>query len=202
MNQKYSKGADVTARIKTGHKSPMPATINPMLCTLIKEPFNDEAWLHEVKWDGYRIIAFIRKGKVMLKSRGNQDYTAKYPPVAAALKDLSYDTVIDGEVVVLDKKGNPDFSALQNYKEGDSIAFYVFDLLWCNGYNIMTLELSERKDLLKKIVPQGDVIKYSESFDEGNELFNTAKAMGIEGIVAKKGTVSILPEEKEIRGTK
>ena len=196
MNQKYSKGANVTARIKTGHKSPMPATIKPMLCTLIKEPFNDEAWLYEVKWDGYRIIAFIRKGKVMLKSRGNQDYTAKYPPVATALKDLSYDTVIDGEVVVLDKKGNPDFSALQNYKEGDSIAFYVFDLLWCNGYNIMTLELSERKDLLKKIVPQGDVIKYSESFDEGNELFNTAKAMGIEGIVAKKRDSIYTPGRK------
>ena len=104
------------------------------------------------KMGWYRIIAFIKKGKGTLKSR-DQDYTNKYPPVAAALKDLSYDAVIDGEVVVLDEKGKPDFSALQNYKAGDTIAFYAFDLLWCNGYNLMSFPLTERKDLLKEILP-------------------------------------------------
>src|SRR5665213_2426211 len=174
----------------------MPTSIKPMLCTLIKEPFNDESWLYEVKWDGYRIMAFIRRGKIVLKSRGDQDYTKKYPPVATALKELDYDAVIDGEVVVLNEEGSPDFSALQNYKESDTIAFYVFDLIWCNGYNLMSLPLTERKDLLKKILIPTNTIKYSESFDDGIELFNTAKTMGIEGIVAKKRDSTYTPGRK------
>jgi bifunctional non-homologous end joining protein LigD len=136
------------------------------------------------------------KGKIVLKSRGDQDYTKKYPPVAAALKELDYDAVIDGEVVVLNKEGSPDFSALQNYKESDTIALYVFDLLWCNGYNLMSLPLTERKDLLKKILIPNNTIKYSESFDDGIELFNTAKTLGIEGIVAKKRDSTYTPERK------
>jgi bifunctional non-homologous end joining protein LigD len=78
--QTWKKTETVTAseidnRLKSGHKSAMPTSISPMLCTLIKEPFNNEAWIYEVKWDGYRIIAFVKNGKVTLKSRGNQDYT-------------------------------------------------------------------------------------------------------------------------------
>ncbi|MGN6264771.1 MAG: ATP-dependent DNA ligase, partial [Ginsengibacter sp.] len=107
----------------------MPESIKPMLCTLIKEPFNDANWLYEVKWDGYRIIAFIIKGKAVLKSRGDQNYTMKYLPVANAFKHVSYDAVIDGEIVVLDENGKPDFSALQNYKATDTLVFYAFDLL-------------------------------------------------------------------------
>jgi bifunctional non-homologous end joining protein LigD len=187
---------DISARIKAGSKSVMPSAISPMLCTLIKEPFNHGGWLYEVKWDGYQIIAFIKKAKVVLKSRGDQDYTTKYPPVAAAFKDLDYDAVIDGEVVVLDEKGNPDFSALQNYKVGDTIAFYGFDLLWCNGYNLMDLPLAARKELLKEIIPLNDIIKFSESFDGGIELFDTAKTMGIEGHCSKKKRQYIYTREK------
>ncbi len=90
----------------------MPSSLSPMLCTLIKEPFTHNDWLYEVKWDGYRIIAFKKKNSVTLKSRGNQDYTRKYPPVAESVKAIEHDVVIDGEVVVLDENGQPDFSAL------------------------------------------------------------------------------------------
>lgn len=187
---------EIEKRLKAGKKSAMPVSVSPMLCTLIHQPFNDSAWLYEVKWDGYRIIAFIKKGKVVLKSRGNQDYTAKYPPVAAAFEQLGYDAVIDGEVVVADENNHPDFSALQNYRAGDNIAFYSFDLLWCNGYNVMSLPLTERKELLTKILPAGDAIKYSDSFDDGIELFETVKNLGIEGIVAKKRDSQYAPGRK------
>ncbi|MEP6595566.1 MAG: non-homologous end-joining DNA ligase [Ginsengibacter sp.] len=174
----------------------MPTSVSLMLCTLIKEPFNDKEWLYEVKWDGYRIIALINKEKVILKSRGDQNYTSKYSPVSKSLKELKYDAVIDGEVVVLDENGQPDFSALQNYRLGNAIAFYGFDLLWCNGHDLMRLPLSDRKDLLKQILPVNDIIKYSESFDDGLELFNTAKNLGVEGIVAKKRDSIYTPARK------
>ena len=187
---------NINALIEQGEKQAMPSGIKPMLCTLIKEPFADENWLYEVKWDGYRIIAFIKNGKVILKSRGNQDYTNKYRPVSTALENNSYDAIIDGEVVVLDKNGKPDFSALQNYKSSDQIAYYVFDLIWCNGYDLMTLQLTDRKNLLREIISFNEIVKLSESFDDGINLFDSVKNMGLEGIVAKKKNSIYIPGKK------
>lgn len=186
----------VDVDFKKGTKSPMPQSLSPMLCTLIKKPFNDEQFLYEVKWDGYRIMAFIKAGKVVLKSRGDQDYTSKYAAVAKALNDFSADAVIDGEVVVLDKNGNPDFSGLQNYRDGLPVAFYVFDLLWYNGYDLKQLPLLERKAMLQSIVPEHDIIKVSESFEDGIALFEAVKQMGLEGIVAKKKDSTYTPGKK------
>lgn len=187
---------DIKPIITKGEKKEMPTSIKPMLCTLIKEPFNDENWLYEVKWDGYRIIAFIKNQKIVLKSRGDQDYTKKYSVVTDAFKDLNYEAIIDGEIVVLDENGKPDFSALQNYKTTEAIAFYAFDLLWCNGYDLMFLPLTVRKKVLKEILPLNDIIKLSESFDDGIGLFATAEKLGLEGIVAKKRDSIYTPGKK------
>jgi len=202
FNEWKSHKPAVSAEIKKptqilkGKKSAFPTTLNPMLCTLIKEPFNSNEWLYEVKWDGYRIIAFMHNGSVILKSRGNLDYTQKYQALTNALMDLNLDAVIDGELVVLDDNGQPDFSALQNYKPGNTIAYYVFDMVWHNGYNIMDLSLAARKQLLHDSIAFNDVIRFSDSFDDGIELFNTAKKLGIEGIVAKKKQSIYLPGKK------
>ncbi len=179
-----------------GKKSPMPASISPMLCTLIREPFTDTNWIFEVKWDGYRILAFIKNGKAILKSRGDQDYTNKYAAVSKAFKELKHDAVIDGEVVVLDKEGKPDFSAMQNYREGDPIVYYVFDLIWLNGSDLKEVPLERRKELLQEILPESNIIKFSDSFDDGLQLFESIKQMGLEGIVAKKRDSIYVPGKK------
>src|ERR1700730_14941725 len=97
---------------RPGKKSPMLKGIAPMLCTLTKTPVADPDYLHEVKWDGYRIISYVQKGKVQLDSRGAKDYTQRYPRVVAALQSVNRDVVIDGEMVVFNKDGQPDFDAL------------------------------------------------------------------------------------------
>ncbi len=179
-----------------GTKATMPESMKPMLCTLIKEPFNDAAWLYEVKWDGYRIIAFSHKGKVVLKSRGDQDYTHKYEPITKAIEELQLNAVIDGEVVVLDDKGEPDFSALQNYKRSDTIVYYVFDIVWYNGNDLKDVPLEERKKLLQDIIPFNETIRFSDSFDDGFGLFDSVQQMGLEGIVAKRKDSIYTPGKK------
>lgn len=103
--------------------------------------------------------AFIKKGKVILQTRGNQDYISKNRAVSDAFKDICYDAAIDGEVVVPDENGNPDFSTLQNYREGIAAAFYAFDFLWCYRYDMMQLPLTECKDLLQEIITPTDITR-------------------------------------------
>ncbi len=180
------KNKSITSLIKKGIKSPFPHAIEPMLATKISEPFNDADWLYEIKWDGYRIVAHIERGNVVLHSRSLQDYTSWYEAIATELSTFKNDMVVDGEIVVLNEKGHPDFDALQKYAEGDTIIYYVFDLLWYNGYNLIELSLEQRKRILRNILPTNGMIKYSEEFDDGKELFEKVEALGLEGIVCKK----------------
>jgi bifunctional non-homologous end joining protein LigD len=101
--------------MKRGVKSKIPASVAPMLCTLTKEVLQDDKYLYELKWDGYRIISYVEKGKVKMNSRSSLNYTHKYPVVAKALAALNHDIVLDGEVVVFNEEGLPDFDALQLY---------------------------------------------------------------------------------------
>jgi bifunctional non-homologous end joining protein LigD len=173
--------------VKKGKKSAMPSTIKPMLCTLLREPVFNDRLLYEVKWDGYRIIAFSQRKKVRLDSRSGLNYTSKYPPVVKALQDLPVDVLLDGEVVVLNEEGRPDFNAVQNYNgHDDPIFYYVFDVLWIDGVNIMLLPLHERKQILQSLVGNSDVIKFSESFDDGEALFKQMQQMEMEGMVGKE----------------
>ena len=157
-----------------------------MLATKISQPFNDPGWLYEIKWDGYRIIAHLQKGRVTLHSRSLQNYTAWYSPIAEEIASWKHDIVVDGEIVVLNEQGKPDFDALQNYKSGDNITYYVFDLLWYNGYELLQLPLEDRKAILESVVPESALIKYSNHFDDGVALFEQVKKMELEGIVCKK----------------
>ena len=156
--------------------------------------------MYEVKWDGYRLIAYVKKGSVILSSRSGLNYTPKYRSVVSELEKLDFDVILDGEVVALNKEGRPDFDALQINTGERPLAFYVFDILWCKGYNIMELPLIERKEMLSKILPFNDVIKYSDHFDDGLKLFDLIKEQHMEGIVAKRKTANTFPAIVEKTG--
>jgi bifunctional non-homologous end joining protein LigD len=164
--------------------------IKPMLATLVKEPFDREGWIFEVKWDGFRAIADVNQNRVELYSRNALSFNEKFKPVVEALKKLKVKAILDGEVVVLDKKGKSHFQLLQNYQntgEGQ-LTYYVFDVLSLNGKNLTQLPLLERKKILKKILPKNKVIKYSDHImAEGIKFFKLAQKLNIEGIIAKDG---------------
>jgi len=180
--------------IKTGIRSKMPGSVAPMLCTLTREVIQDEKFLYELKWDGYRIISFVQKGKVRMSSRSSLDYTHKYPVVAKALAALKRDVVLDGEVVVFNEEGLPDFDALQLY-DGHltPLTYCVFDVLWMDGYDLKKLPLTERKEILVKLLKGNKTLRYSESFDNGPALYALVIERNMEGIVAKLKDSSYVP---------
>ena len=172
-----------------GKRARFPSRISPMLATRADEPFHKEGWQYEIKWDGYRAVAFCNKTKADLKSRNDKSFNEKFYPVHKALEEWNIRAVVDGEVVVPGEGGKSDFGALQNWRseaDGD-LCFYVFDLLWMDGRDLMQLPLHERRTLLKQIIPESNTIRLSENFEvNGVEFFETAKKMGLEGIMAKK----------------
>ena len=189
--------AQIAKLIKAGKKQAMPAEVAPMLCTLTKDPIDDPDYLYEIKWDGYRIISYVNKGEVHMDSRSAKDYTLRYPAIADALKKLGHDAVIDGEVVVFNEKGMPDFDALQLYNGHNTpISYCVFDLLWLDGYNLMDLPLETRKQLLESIVAKTPVFRVSTSFDNGPALYKEMLDKNLEGIVAKRRDSPYVPDQR------
>jgi bifunctional non-homologous end joining protein LigD len=182
--------ADIKAILKVAPKSKVPANIKPMKATLVDEPFDEPGWLFEVKWDGYRAIAVLdKKDGAQLISRNNLPFD-KYYPINEALKSWKMDAVLDGELLVLNEKGISDFGAMQNWRsEADgNLVYYIFDILWYEGKNLMGLPLSERQAILQSIIPtDNDHIRQSKVFDaNGIDFFAAAERMGLEGIIAKK----------------
>ena len=169
-------------------KGPMPHKIKPMLAVAAKKPFNHADWLFEVKWDGYRAIAEIDKKNVALYSRNHIPFMKKFSPVVESLQQLGLNAVLDGEIVVADNKGIPDFQKLQDFPKssGGHLIYYVFDILFHEGRDLTALPLVQRKELLKSILPSDGRIKYSEHIrKDGISFFAAAKQKGIEGIIAK-----------------
>jgi bifunctional non-homologous end joining protein LigD len=180
---------DVAALIKSAPKSAIPTGVKPMKATLVDEPFDDPDWLYEVKWDGYRAVATINKGNAEMLSRNNLPFD-KFYPINKLLKSWEINAVIDGEIVVLNEKGVSDFGALQNWRsEADGeLVYYIFDILWYEGKNLMGLPLIERQAILKEVLPTSDDrIRQSKVFNtSGIEFFHAAERIGLEGIIAKK----------------
>jgi bifunctional non-homologous end joining protein LigD len=167
---------------------PMPHGIKPMLATPVEKPFDHPDWIFEVKWDGYRAIAEIRKGRVSLHSRNLISFDDKFTPIAEALQEFGFDAVLDGEIVVVDDQGRPDFQALQHYQDSGRgrLVYYVFDLLYFREHDLTGLPLIRRKDLLKKVLPSAPNIRFSDHvWKEGVLFYNVAREKGLEGIVAK-----------------
>lgn len=177
------------AVLKNAPASPFFSSLSPMLATAVNKPFDQPGWLYEIKWDGYRAVAFLNKGSVELKSRNDRSFEEKFYPVYQALQQWKINAVVDGEVVVLKEDGHSDFGLLQNWRseaDGDLI-YFLFDLLWLNGKDLRDIPLYQRREVLRTIVPESGIIRLSESFDvNGNDFYAAAKQMGLEGIIAKK----------------
>jgi bifunctional non-homologous end joining protein LigD len=185
--------------LKDFGQSEMPPKLSTMLAVKSTKPFSHKDWLFEIKWDGYRSIAYLLNGEVELRSRKNLLLNSDYPEIRDALSNWRINAIVDGEITVLDNEGKANFEALQRWKriKTGSIAYYVFDILWLEGYNLMELPLHRRKEILRKLVPDKGPIKYSDSIEEiGKEFFEVAKQNGLEGIMGKQKDSLYYPGKK------
>jgi bifunctional non-homologous end joining protein LigD len=171
-----------------GIKANYPGFIEPSLATSIDKVPAGERWIHEIKFDGYRVQVHLRDAAVKVFTRRGNDWTNRFRKIAADAWHIGAGSaIIDGEVVVPAADGTTDFSVLQNELKGRSkkIVMVAFDLLYLNGYDLRKLPLSERKALLKKIISKTD-IQFSESFEiDGREMYKHACKTGLEGVVSK-----------------
>jgi len=172
---------------------PMPDFIAPQLCNTVARPSNDAGWVHEIKFDGYRMQLRVEDGDVTLKTRKGLDWTGKFPAIAKAAAKLP-DVLIDGEIVALNGDGVPSFDALQaalSEQQTGSLVFFAFDLLFAEGEDLRRRPLSERKERLQALLAargdRGLRLRYVEHFDTGGEaVLQSACAAGLEGIVSKR----------------
>jgi bifunctional non-homologous end joining protein LigD len=162
----------------------------PMLATLAHELPAGEGWLYEVKWDGYRALAYLAGGEATLVSRNGNDLTPRFPDVAKALAKhvKTPDCVLDGEVCALDEAGRPSFSAMQQGKAGTPIVYEVFDLLELEGEPLLDLPLAERRAKLEQLLDRRKqtTVRLSETFEDGPALFHAAHEQRLEGVIAKR----------------
>ena len=166
------------------------AYIKPMLASPGKKIFKDPDWVFELKWDGYRVLANIQDGEVEIYSRNGISYNKKFASIKKELENIAHDCILDGEVVVVDKKGTPDFQKLQNYdseKSSGQLRYYVFDLLHLNGHDTLELPLLERKSLLPELLEGLDNVLFCDHIEAmGPTLYKRAIDAGMEGVIAKK----------------
>lgn len=178
--------------------SALPKRLQPMLATLTDVPFDDAGWVFEDKYDGFRMIAKIKGGKVTLYSRNGKIISHSYIGVAKALEGVKADAVIDGELVALDKDGVSHFQLLQNALRREAKLLYcAFDLTFCDGEDLRGLTLLERKKRLKKILPRHRLIAFSRHRNKsGTKLFEEAERKGLEGIMAKRADSKYLSGDR------
>jgi bifunctional non-homologous end joining protein LigD len=180
-------------------KASMPEKLSPMLATLVKKPFSGPEWFFEPKLDGYRVVAYLQDGQVKLISRNGLDTTAKFPQVKAELqKQTVSQMLLDGEMVALDESGRPCFQCLQDYANpflsrssgGQplkySLLYYVFDILYLNGYDLREVPLADRKKILTAALKSSPQIRPVVFENEGETLFEVSVAHGLEGVMAKR----------------
>jgi bifunctional non-homologous end joining protein LigD len=172
----------------------MPPFIAPQLCSLVQRPPSGSDWIHEIKFDGYRIQMRVENSDVSLKTRKGLDWTPKFGAIAKAADALP-DCIVDGEIVALDHRGSPDFAGLQaalSDGKSDDLIFFAFDLLFLKGDDLRRQSLADRKQALKKLIEKTygkdqAEIRYVEHFESGGEaVLKSACRMSLEGIVSKQ----------------
>jgi bifunctional non-homologous end joining protein LigD len=171
-----------------GSKAPFPGFIEPALASSIEKVPSGDRWIHEIKFDGYRVQVHLHSEAIKVFTRRGHDWTSRFKKIAADAWHISAGSaIIDGEVVVPAEDGTTDFSVLQNELKGTStkIVLVAFDLLYLNGNDLRKLPLAERKTHLKKMI-KGTYIQFSESFTgAGSEIYQHACKVGLEGVVSK-----------------
>ncbi len=194
--------ATPASKAKGARQASMPTVVRPMLATSIEKPFDSDEWLFEIKWDGYRSVAFVENGRVRLVSRNDNDMTALYPELADLPTYLrAKQAIIDGEVVAVDEQGRPSFSLMQQRtgirhgrfrapgRQNVPVLYYAFDLIFLDGFDLRKVNLEDRKQLLNDILVAGNNLHFSDhQVGHGNALFQVAAQRGLEGIIAKRRT--------------
>ena len=186
------------ADLPGARSAPMPRDVSVTLAKLADKPFSDPNWLFEIKWDGIRTLAYVENGNVNLFARSKREVTAEFPEFQDLARYLRAGTaILDGEIVTLDENGRSDFQKLQN-RFGVSkpsqklitevpLTYYLFDVLYCNGFDVRKTPLLQRKELLRQILRGNDRVRYSQhQLEKGKELYAVAKEQGLEGIVGKQ----------------
>ena len=177
-------------------KAKFPERLSPMLAFPTAKPFSSPEWFFEPKLDGYRTLAFVWHGKVTLYSRNGIDSTARFSAIARnAALNIPHEVLFDGEIVALDEKGRPCFQCLQDQikafssknPESMRILYYVFDVLYLDGYDLSGVPLEERKRVIAGFVPASGIVRRIDYFEKDGELiYKTAIEQGFEGVVAKR----------------
>jgi bifunctional non-homologous end joining protein LigD len=172
-------------------KKPLPDFVAPMQASSFKEPFDSPDWIFETKLDGYRAIAVIdTTGKARIWSRNRLPLEQKFPTIRDAVEELKLrSTILDGEIVALDKEGIPRFQLLQKWQKRPTapVAYVLFDLLWDSGRDLTGKSVIQRRERLEEIITPVDGIQVGSYVEKrGVELFRLAKEKGLEGIIAKR----------------
>jgi bifunctional non-homologous end joining protein LigD len=196
--KKGSKRKTTAAVCPQARAARMPEVIHPMLATLVDDPFSDPQWIFETKWDGFRSICFVNKGKARFVSRNQIEMTAQYPELATVARQVdARQAILDGEIVALDQEGMPRFqllqprvgrkSGLQALRGKGEIVYFVFDLLYCDGYDLTRCSVVERKQALEQILRPASFIKLSDYIEgEGEAFFKEIEKFHLEGMIAKR----------------
>ena len=184
------------ASLANASPAALPQTFKPQLAMLADSIPKGDQWLHELKFDGYRLLCFVKSRHARLLTRAGNDWTSSFPEVAEAIAKLPIESaVLDGELVALNERGVPSFQSLQNAlrtSRSRRLQVYLFDLPYCNGYDLRQVPLIERKALLQQIVEQqpkrtSNLIGFSvHALGDGSTLFEKACELGMEGIVSKQ----------------
>jgi len=194
-----------TSKIGGARRGLLPAFLAPSLASLCATPPSGPKWVHEIKYDGYRMQARIEGQDIRLLTRKNLDWTKRFRSIAAALKELRVGSaLLDGEIVVEDGNGVSSFNDLQSdLKAGrqDRFRYHVFDLLHCDGFDLTQATLIDRKALLQQLLgalPASSPIRFSEHLEEdGPTMFEHARKLGLEGIVSKRRDLPYRPGRGE-----
>jgi bifunctional non-homologous end joining protein LigD len=184
--------------LEGARKAAMPASFSPMLATLIDKPFSDPGWLFEIKWDGARTLAWVEDGEVRLRSRAGNEVTHQYPELASLPQHLNVkQAILDGEIVVLDENGRSEFERMQQRMNVQRpspdllsrypVTYFLFDLVYCDGYDLRDVPLLGRKNFLRRILYPSREFRFSDhQLEKGKELFELARQQDLEGVVGKR----------------
>jgi bifunctional non-homologous end joining protein LigD len=198
VTKKSRKATPPVTLCSSARAARMPAVIHPMLATLVDDPFSDPEWIFETKWDGFRSVCFVKNGKSRFVSRNQIEMTPQYPELVDIAKQIdAKEAILDGEIVALDKDGMPRFQLLQprvgrksgieTLRGSGHIVYFVFDLLYVDGHDLMSCPLVERKEVLNQILKPANFLKLSEHVvGEGEHFFKQIEKFQLEGMIAKR----------------
>ena len=188
---KSNRDEKVKKEISGARKAKLPAKVAPQLATLVTDPPKGDEWVHELKFDGYRVLCELKDGKVRMITRNGKDWTDRFGPVARAIADLpAEEALLDGEVAVLLPNGTTSFQALQNALGNgkEELVYFAFDLLHLDGQDLRPLPLLQRKEALASLLPKSGPIRMSDHVQgTGEAFYRHACDFGLEGIISKRG---------------